>query len=643
MVLIFIPLLLWNNSLVSIYVHSLIPILSFLTTILLIYTAWWSYKNHRDVFKPWLIFALGMLFYSAANLLYFIFEYLIGTPYSPSIADAFFMVAYPLLIVGLLLFLKKPFKIRSKSLLDLAIVMISAFFIVWFPFVWPTVEPSQPDTISMIMSISYLFLDLLALFVLLTLLFNQNKKISELPLALLSAGIFFQIFGDITYAYYVVNPSLVYGWLFNILYASNLIFIALAAVSFLKNINIDLGYFLSSYRRSSTQNDLISYLPLMLVLFTYSLLIITTPDEALIWGVGIVVFMVILRQIASLNEIKKHKESILQKKEQLSFITTNMMDLITESDENHIFQYVSSSCSQVLSYSPEYLLGKSFYSLIHPENIQTITMRLEKAVASQGSVRLQYRCKNAEGKYIWLETIGKPVFEGEVHKGFIYSSRDITEQIKSAEFVKNSLEEKETLLREIHHRVNNNLQIIMSLLNIQSLHVVDKKDQELFLESQSRVRAMAMIHEKLYQSHNLSSIDFSDYLKFLLNHLIYDYSKSLSQIDLDLDIGEIDLNIETSIPCGLIINELVSNSLKYNSSGKITVKMHRENDEYVLRVGDEGAGYLAKTDVTNNPLGLNLVHMLVGQLEGHMEILEEKGTVYQIRFQELKYEERFKT
>jgi two-component sensor histidine kinase len=152
-----------------------------------------------------------------------------------------------------------------------------------------------------------------------------------------------------------------------------------------------------------------------------------------------------------------------------------------------------------------------------------------------------------------------------------------------------------------------------------------------------------MIHEKLYQSHNLSSIDFSDYLKFLLNHLIYDYSKSLSQIDLDLDIGEIDLNIETSIPCGLIINELVSNSLKYNSSGKITVKMHRENDEYVLRVGDEGARYLAKTDVTNNPLGLNLVHMLVGQLEGHMEILEEKGTVYQIRFQELKYEERFKT
>lgn len=643
MVLILIPLLLWNNSLVSLYVHSLIPIVSFMTTILLIYTSWWSYKNQRNVFKPWLIFALGMLFYSVANLFYLIFEDFMGVLSSPSIADTFFLVAYPLLILGLLLFLKKPFKIRSKSLLDIAIVMISAFFIVWFPFVWPTVEPSQPDTISMIMSLSYIFLDLLALFVLLTLLFNQNKKISELPLALLSAGIFLQILGDITYSYYVVNPRLLYEWLFNILYVSNLIFIALAALSFLKNINMDLGYLISSYRRSSTQNDLISYLPLILVLFTYSLLIITTPDEALVWGVGIVVFMVILRQIVSLNEIKKHKESILQKKEQLSFITSNMVDLITESDENHILKYVSSSCSHVLGYSPEYLLGKSVFSLVHPENIQKITMNLEKSVASQGSVRLQYRCKNAEGNYLWLETIGKPVFEGDVHKGFIYSSRDITEQIKSEEFVKNSLEEKETLLREIHHRVNNNLQIIMSLLNIQSLHVVDKKDQELFLESQSRVRAMAMIHEKLYQSHNLSSIDFSDYLKLLLNHLIYDYSKSLSQIDLDLDIGGIDLNIETSIPCGLIINELVSLFLKYNSCGKITVKMHRENEEYVLLIGNEGPGFLEKPDVSNNPLGLNLVNMLVNQLEGCMEILEEKGTVYKIKFQELKYEDRFKT
>ncbi len=119
-------------------------------------------------------------------------------------------------------------------------------------------------------------------------------------------------------------------------------------------------------------------------------------------------------------------------------------------------------------------------------------------------------------------------------KDLFTAARDITEQIESAEFVKKSLKEKETLLREIHHRVNNNLQIITSLLNIQSKNVVDKRDHELFVESQNRVRSLAMIHEKLYQSDNLSSINFSDYLKTLLNSLIYNYPEI---IKVDLESG----------------------------------------------------------------------------------------------------------
>lgn len=233
---------------------------------------------------------------------------------------------YPLLIMGLLLFFKRPINIRFKSLLDTAIVMISAFFIIWFPLIWPIVEPSQPDTLSMIFSLFYIFLDLIVLFIVLALLFNQNKKIFDLPVALVALGLFFQILGDIIYSYYTVVPTLLSGWLFNILYVYNTLLITLAAISFLKNVQLDLGYLKSSYGISKTQKDFISYLPLILVLFTYGLLIITTPDEALIWGVGIVVVMVILRQIVSLNEIKRNKELISEKKEQLSFITTNMLD-----------------------------------------------------------------------------------------------------------------------------------------------------------------------------------------------------------------------------------------------------------------------------------------------------------------------------
>jgi len=641
-VLTVVSLLFYNNSKVSIYMQALLPIINFLCASALLYTAWCSYKNRKDVFKSWLLIGLAMLLYSIANLFYFIFEDVMGVISSPSVADVFYLAMYPLLITGLILFFKRPINIRFKSLLDTAIVMISAFFIVWFPLIWPTVEPTQPDALSMIFSLFYIFLDLTILFIVLALLFNRNKKIFDLPIALVSLGVFFQILGDIIYAYYAVVPTLLSGWLFNVLYVYNVIFITLAAISFIKNVQLDLGYLKSSYGTSKTQKDLISYLPLILVLFTYGLLIITTPDEALIWGVGIVVVMVILRQIVSLNEIKRNKELISEKKEQLSFITTNMVDLITESDEKGILKYISPSCEQVLGYSPDDLMGKSFHNLIHPDDLPEISINLEKVMASQGSVRLKYRIKNAQGEYIFLETIGKPVFDDKSFRGFIYSSRDITEQIKSAEFVKSSLQEKETLLREIHHRVNNNFQIISSLLNIQAINVVDPWDQALFKESQSRVRAMAMVHEKLYQSDNLSSIDFSDYIKLLINDLVYEYHHTLSKIELDLDIEEINLNIETAVPCGLIINELVSNSLKntYSSGGKITVKLYREQEEYFLMVGDNGIRGGEENDDSTNDLGVKLVNMLLNQLDGQMEIMGGEGNFYRIIFRELGYEQR---
>ncbi|MDO8870178.1 MAG: histidine kinase dimerization/phosphoacceptor domain -containing protein [Methanobacteriaceae archaeon] len=642
--LIIIPILIWNTNLFSPYIEILTPIISLFTSGMLIYTTWWSYKMHRDTFKPWLILAMGMIMYFVANFFYFAFKD-IGVIPSLSMADIFYMVAYPLLVLGILFFIKKPFKIKYKNLLDSAIVMVSAFFIVWFLFIWPTVGPSQPDAISVMLSISYLFYDLIILLSILILLFSENKKISELSLVLFALGMFFQVLGDMIYAYDVVSPLLIYQWVFNVFYASNMIFLVLAIISYLNNINIDFKHLISHYRHLKSSNNWGSYLPLILVLFAYSLLILTKPDKALIWGVGIIVVMVIVRQILSLNEIRKAQKTISDREEQLNFITSNMLDLITESDEKGIFKYVSPSSKQLLGYPPEYLWGKSFYDFVHPDDAQKVTDGLKKSVESISMARPQYRYKNAEGKYLWLESIGQPIFENDKLKGFIYSTRDITEQREAAKFVKNSLREKKTLLKEIHHRVNNNLQIIISLLNLESRNVVDDRDLELFVESQNRVRTMAMIHEKLYISENLSSINFSDYLKTLLSTLIYDYSKNLANIDLELDIDEkIEFNIETSVPCGLIINEIVSNSLKHafpsGKSGKITVKMHQDDDEYVLIVGDDGIGFIDESELESATLGLTLINSLVDQLDGDIEFLKGEGTFYKIKFQELKYKER---
>ncbi|BDZ71484.1 hypothetical protein GCM10025861_20010 [Methanobacterium petrolearium] len=595
---------------------------------------------------------MGIGLYFGADLLYFIFENINNITAIYTIANTIYLLSYPLMIGGILSFLREPYKIRIKALLDVFIVMLASFFIVWFLLVWPVMKSSYPDYVSIIISITYLFLDLILLTAYLTVLLDENRKITEAPLILLSLGIFFQIFADMFYAYHAVEPTLIYEWLFTILFTSNAIFASVAAVSFLKNVDIDLRSWISYYKESRFRNEWISYLPLVLVLFTYSLLIITTPDKALIWGVGIIVVLVVVREIVSLNEIKKaqmvlkrNKELIASREEQLSFITTNMLDLITESDENGVFKYVSPSSNQLLNIPPENLLGESLYQYIHPQDLEKVTESLKSSAKLGSSVRLRYRHKNSQDGYMWMETIGKPVYENNEFKGFIYSNRDITEQKKAEKFVKDSLNEKETLLREIHHRVNNNLQIISSLLSLQSRNLVDEKDRELFTESQNRVRSMAMIHEKLYQSENLSSIKFSDYVKTLLDTLIYDASPNLSNINIDLDVGDIELNLETSVPCGLIINELVSNSLKHafpkGSEGTITIKMRAENDKYVFFVSDDGVGCVQQGDMENNSkLGLNLVNSLIKQLDGTIEVLEGQGTAYKITFHELEYPKR---
>ncbi|WP_171824063.1 sensor histidine kinase [Methanobacterium formicicum] len=588
-----------------------------------------------------------------ANFLYFLLRDYLGLISLPSLVDTLYIVAYPLLMLGILILMEKPYRLKLKSFLDSIIVSVSVMFIIWFPLIWPVIEPSQPDTVTMIFSLSYLFLDLLLLLVTQVVLFSEKKKISTISLFLVSLGIFSQVVGDMVFAYQVVVPNLLYLWLANTFYTLTIILIALAVLSYINKVEMDIKNKLSFYSALSPYNDWISYLPLVLVLFTYSLLIVTTPDAALIWGVGIIVVLVILRQVIFLNDLKRaqitlkrNKEVISKRKEQLDFITSNMLDIISESDANGVLKYVSPSTQQLLGYHPQELVGHSLYELIHPDDREKVRQTIKKSSNATEGLRVESRLKTAEGKYIWIETTGKPVVDENGFRGFIYSGRDITEQKKSAEYIKKSLEEKEALLREIHHRVNNNLQVISSLLSLQSDNVRDPRDHELFVESQNRVRSMAMIHEKLYQSDKFNSINFRDYLKTLINRLIYEYSQDLGHIDLELDIENVELNIETSVPCGLIINELVSNSLKHafpqGRNGKIIVKFHKMKDKYVLMVGDNGIGPLEKSVLeSSKKLGFNLVKSLIKQLDASLEILESEGTLYRITFAELTYQKRF--
>jgi two-component sensor histidine kinase len=219
--------------------------------------------------------------------------------------------------------------------------------------------------------------------------------------------------------------------------------------------------------------------------------------------------------------------------------------------------------------------------------------------------------------------------------------RDITDRKRDEDGIKASLAEKEVLLKEIHHRVKNNLQVISSLLKLQSRYIQDSRVSEMLKESQNRVRSMALVHEQLYQSKDLSNIDFAEYIQNLAHNLFQAYEIHAEGIKLQTNIAQCSLNIDTAVPCGLIINELVTNALKYAFTGQIkgniNIDFTLENRVCVLTVSDSGIGFPKDLDYRNaRTLGLRLVGSLVKQIRGKIELLETAGTTFKITFSQPK-------
>lgn len=201
-----------------------------------------------------------------------------------------------------------------------------------------------------------------------------------------------------------------------------------------------------------------------------------------------------------------------------------------------------------------------------------------------------------------------------------------------------SLREKEVLLKEVYHRVKNNLQVISSLLNLQASLLPDGPTRELFKESQSRVRSMSLIHEKLYQSDDLSQINFANYVRTLVYELMVLYRRPTSQIMMRFELAEAYFPLDIAIPCGLVVNELVSNVLKYafpHGEGMLDVRLESSPEGwYTLLIADNGVGFAPDLEMEQlNSLGLQLVQGLVQeQLNGTLELDRQSGTAWRIRF-----------
>jgi two-component sensor histidine kinase len=220
---------------------------------------------------------------------------------------------------------------------------------------------------------------------------------------------------------------------------------------------------------------------------------------------------------------------------------------------------------------------------------------------------------------------------------------DISDRKQREKVVQEALKEKDILLGEIHHRVKNNLHIIHSLLDLQSARITDTSVQEMLRESQNRIRSMALIHQTLYQSKDFAGVDFATFLETLIPTLISSYGIDPFRITLSIQAEDVKLPINLAIPCGLMVNELVSNALKHafagHRSGTISVTVRTEpkpdgpGEQVVLGVGDDGIGIPATVDLeTSETLGLRLVLLLTDQVHGALDIHRADPTRFTITF-----------
>ncbi|MFO7447173.1 MAG: PAS domain S-box protein [Ignavibacteriaceae bacterium] len=283
------------------------------------------------------------------------------------------------------------------------------------------------------------------------------------------------------------------------------------------------------------------------------------------------------------------------------------------------------------------------FEMIHPNDRRRINNLLTSRFTSK-EFDEEFRIIRPDGEVRWIHSKSFPIKNeaGEVYR-IVGISEDITSRKNSEEQIKQSLKEKDILLREIHHRVKNNLQIISSLLSLQTSSIKDDKDMEIFVESQNRIRSMALVHEKLYQRRDLAGINLKEYIKELTDILKDTYTHKAQMINFNLDVQNILLNIDMSIGLGLIINELISNSFKHafpdDRKGVVTIiiKTNRDNTLNV-KVADNGIGFPENIDFQNTEsLGLQLVSTIVEQHWGKIELHRKGGTQFKIVFPELKY------
>lgn len=322
-------------------------------------------------------------------------------------------------------------------------------------------------------------------------------------------------------------------------------------------------------------------------------------------------------------------------------VFNSIPDAITIINRENKVVKVNSSMANSMGMETEDLVGKNCYEVVHGTSCPINTCPHAMLLHDEEQHSSEVHEENLGGFFMITTT---PLYDDDGNvMGSVHVARDITERKIMEEQLEQALEDKDILMKEIHHRVKNNLMIMASLLNMQSRYIKDEVARDIFKDSQSRAKTMALIHEKLYQSKELKKVDVQDYMESLSRDIYQAYINDPQRIQLSLDLEPHMLDINTVIPLGLILNELLTNTFKYafpgEAEGMVKVRfIEKENKEFLLEVADNGVGLPADFSLKKTEsLGMRLIHSLTEQIKGELEISAEHGTQIRIKFPELKY------
>lgn len=382
----------------------------------------------------------------------------------------------------------------------------------------------------------------------------------------------------------------------------------------------------------------------------HNLLIVVIGGVIFALVFGYILFKIVDNINKEVLDRKQAEEALRENEEKYRLLIKNIPSVVYKGYKDWSVEFIDKKFELLTGYDVDEFNSKKmkWSDIIVKEDIETAKNIFIKALKADKSYVREYRIRSKDGGILWIQERGHIVLD---KKGKIESVSgvffDITERKQAEEQVKTSLKEKKVLLREIHHRVKNNMQVITSLLRLRADKIEDKKYANMFKEGEDQIRSMALIHEQFYQSKDFANIDFGEYIKSLTNALFTSHGIDKNKIKLNIEIRDVSFDLENAIPCGLIINELVSNSLKYafpqGREGKISIALRSFNEDGLeLTVNDDGVGIPEDLDIRNTEsMGLNLVTILAeGQLDGKIDLDRTEGTQFRIKFKRAEYKPR---